>query len=479
MVLASCTTITPARPERVAAFDAGASAGSAGSAGEMPTLPLTGYYVAKFHNAWTGPIMARVEAEPTAKGFKANTPPGVAWEYVRGVEGVLGPVFAPFLFPRGMILTCESTLPGEGKAGEGSIGAGSLASLRLRTVLPGDGRGMEAVLKDGRALGVLTFERVEGWRGRDYGAIAAGVERVLRERLYDPSLATSGAVGDFVSDVRRGAGMAHDDLEFLFALGMSARSRIKFSVPVVYPKREAGGSAIVARLANPVKPWRLMKEEGSRVALLRIESMWGVEAMCEGLAAASATGAEGLVVDLRRCFGMDESAFVLGAWLAEREMDAGWYVAGAGRSRAMGGELDGPTVTVGTAGRSDAVESALRESAMVRVRVAPAPGEARFSGPVAVLIGKRTTGTAEAAVGMLSRAGRVRTFGEATAGRPMISPEFEVGEGWVMRVASADLFVEGASADGTRALEPDERVGGEKALERAQEWVESRLDTAR
>src|SRR5690606_19979101 len=100
-------------------------------AAEAPKL--TGVYKATVMAPMLGPVEARLTAEPTERGFKANTRPGVAWNMIGGIEGALGQVFVPFLFPGGVILTWESAAPARGHIAEGWIKAGSFKNARMLT----------------------------------------------------------------------------------------------------------------------------------------------------------------------------------------------------------------------------------------------------------------------------------------------------------------------------------------------------------
>src|SRR4051812_31597978 len=142
MALGGCGT-APAHPHPVRAYG--------------PALPLNGDYDLTIHTPWIGPIQTHITAAPTETGFKANTRPGVAWSMIGGFEGFIGPLFMPFLFPSGMILTWDSTLPSAEKPGEGTIGIGTLPAMRVRTRMTGPDRPIEAVLKDGRTVALLTL----------------------------------------------------------------------------------------------------------------------------------------------------------------------------------------------------------------------------------------------------------------------------------------------------------------------------------
>ncbi len=104
MALGGCGT-APAHPVR--------------GTGPALTLPLNGDYDVTLHTPWVGPVSTHFTAAPTEEGFKANTRPGVAWSMIGGVEGFLGPAFAPFLFPSGMILNSDQHRPHDRQARRG------------------------------------------------------------------------------------------------------------------------------------------------------------------------------------------------------------------------------------------------------------------------------------------------------------------------------------------------------------------------
>lgn len=483
--LEACGTITPARHDRVPVRD---RASDALITAGTPSLPLTGEYDARIFTSWTGPITARFQAEPTEEGFKANTPTGVAWDYVGGVEGALGPVMAPFLFPRGMILTWESGLPSGETPASGSIGAGSLASLRLHTRVWGDGRPVEVVYKDGRTIAAIGLKRASEAKATatNYQELWHAIDRTLRENIFDPALAESSQVESFVGDVRTASLGARDDLEFLFAIGASARERIKFSMPLLYPKVTEESRAVMAGVGEVVRPYRVQRDEASGIVTLKYEVLFDAETVRAGLQEAFAGSPTGLILDVRRCAGVDECAFAIASALFEKDIDAGYYFSRSARERALKAELgvevnapdtpespDIPVVRVGDGGEESALSRAIDRDGLVRVRVTP--GELRFAGPVAVLTSKRTAGTAESLIAALRASERVRTFGETTAGRPMISPEFDLGQGWAMRVAAADYAAPNGAKFSGKGLEPDAKSSRDEAPAAAKAWIEQQL----
>src|SRR3954471_4947365 len=63
-----------------------------------------GPYIATFSAPLIGEISCHMTAAPTPDGFVATTRRGVAWDFIGGIESLLGPVFLPKLFPDGVIL---------------------------------------------------------------------------------------------------------------------------------------------------------------------------------------------------------------------------------------------------------------------------------------------------------------------------------------------------------------------------------------
>lgn len=78
-------------------------------------LPLDGEYEVTIHTPLFGSISGRMLAQASpGGGFHANTRPGVAWSMIGGIQGALGPLVQPDLFPSGTIVTWTADEPRSG-----------------------------------------------------------------------------------------------------------------------------------------------------------------------------------------------------------------------------------------------------------------------------------------------------------------------------------------------------------------------------
>lgn len=480
-----------------------------GSAAPLGTPRVfDGTYILTLHNRWVGPVRGRFDFEPLERvsvggqparaGFKANTRPDVAWSLVGGLEGALGRVLAPFLFPSGMILTWQSTTPTADAPGEGTIGVGTLSQLRVRTRIASPGAPVEIVLRDGRVVAKLTFEPAPRGEGRADGVVAgtgaatgvgaegdpatAGkpndyrglVERAaaaLPDLLYDPSLAESGPYRTYIADLRQAAESARDDVEFLFAGALAARKSLRFSIPFVYRQADPG---VTARLFPPpapgqtdegARPFSVRRDEATGVRTLRIDAIVEPTLMTAALSEALAEPAPaGLIIDLRTCAGVDLTWTLLASGLSDAaaggvvgaRASEGGLVFGAGaRATALRdglGSAQEPEA-IGDAETLAAAQAMLREPGATRpVRVRIRPAANAYRGPVVVMTSRRTSSAAEQFVYWLKATGRATLVGEATTGRPFITDERSIGEGWMLRVAAYDYRPVVVGADGVATV---------------------------
>ncbi len=292
-----------------AASDGAAGASSSHVSSAAPIL--SGTYEATVWTRWLGPLRTNLIVEPLVDeqgrvgGFKANTRPGVAWGLVGGVEGTLGSLLAPFIFPRGMLLTWENALPGGGRVEvwrvpdeppkpgadtpvdsedttseppapppapelEGSIGIGSLNMLRARTrlVAPAAGSGaapldlralglpdgtigpFEILTREGRAVAALTLRRVDqsersaSREATERSVLAGRAFDAARLAWYDPIEARSEAFDAFGRDLREGAARAGDDVELLLVSVLAARKHLENLVPLLYRAQDDQGRLV-------------------------------------------------------------------------------------------------------------------------------------------------------------------------------------------------------------------------------------------
>lgn len=429
------------------------------SAAHSPVLAPNGEYVATIYTRWAGPVKSRFIAERTESGFRANTPPGVAWALIGGAQGTLGPLFAPFLFPRGMVLTWESTWPRENQPGAGTIGVGTLDSMRARTALAAPGGVFEVRLKDGRLVGCIGVEELTDpprARSADYSLLAAEVERAVREKLYDPAISESAQTRAFVQDVKAAAAKAQDDLEFMFGAVMAGRSHMRFQQPLLYPGQVGLDGALSAKL-NETTPTRVKKGLSHGIVEIRADAFAEPELLEETLREASAANPTGIVLNLRTGVGVDLSSLQVASWLTPTPMEAGIFFGSKRRADVLAGRTqDIALVEITDAASVRDLWRVLWRDDAARVVVMPRPDG--FRGPVAVQTSKRTASTCEHLVWILRHNGRAVVLGEPTAGRPLVSDEADLGQGWLLRIASYDWRAPDGSTFAGKGVQPHRRV---------------------
>lgn len=443
--------------------------------------------------------------------FRANTRPGVAWTMVGGFEAALGRVFAPFLFPHGMILTWESTLArrvrdGEGRwkieAGEGSLGVGSLASLRVKTRQRSLGGPHEVLLRDGRAIARVTLEPVsreqitfENWNedtrpktGVDYPSLAAAARRELGPAMLGAPASTA-AIEQYFADLDGVAVAARDDVEFLFGSLAAARKQQGLNWPLIAPREDPSAwERWASDDDDTVGAWKVTRDDATRIVTVRVDAFLEPEAIERLVEHVESLNPRGVVLDLRTSPGLTLGAAVLGAALVGAPTEWGTYFAESRRAELSKAEpRPSPPVgevSVASARDVDEAMKTLETSGAVRVSLRPR-GSALASVPLAVLVSRRTGGTSEHLVRAVreSRRGEgaatARVFGERSAGRLLLPASRDLGQGWVLRLAGYGLRPVGWTgalriSDLRRAengVEPDERVAPNDAPKRAERWL--------
>lgn len=465
----AATGLTPtsaaATTEGDSSFFADPSAATSRSPAPTPTpiAPWDGTYIVTLHTKWFGPVHARMDASPAGElGFKANTPPNVAWSLVGGIEGSVGQVLMPFLFPRGMIFTWNSSLPRLGPegtpiAGEGSIGVGTLDRLRIKTRIAEPGAPAELIFKEDRVMGTLTVEPLRDAHARstDYPRLAEQIRQKMPAMLYDPAIASDPKLAAFFDDLANGADRARDDLEFMFAGAAAARKNIEFQMPLIFPEGPPPDS--IDKLTPAARTDNAYKigpdNELENVAVVRFDAFLDTTQVDEAMRLALNTHAApraGLILDLRTSTGVDLAAFRAAQWLVSEPIEAGAYL-GAPR-RNSGAPL--PHVDLRTHSDYQVLADRLEREGGVDITVWPIElspfSGPTFTGPVAVVTSERTSSTSEALVATLKRAGRVRVVGQPTAGRPLLSSEISLGQGWILRVARYDLLAPAGADPGLK-----------------------------
>jgi hypothetical protein len=427
-------------------------------------LRLAGAYTARFSAPYVGTFTTTLLAEPTKDGFRANTRPGAAWPLVGGVESVLGPIFMPYLFPGGAILTWAGTLPAEGKPGEGWLGPGGIRRVGIRTVMESLGGPVRLVLPDGRSVGLMTLAPAPAQVPKaDYTQVAARIDQAMRERLYTPPVngkaGTPSGLEGYLAQVRSAGALARDDVEFAFGVAMAARSNLKFyPLPLRRLSTEAGAAlrSWPERDLTSVQ-WSVDTESG--IATVKPEVFLATADVDAAMRAVLAGSPRAIIIDLRNCQGVELSALRVAAWLCAAPLDAGTFLTRDAPAHA-------PDALLRTAADFDEAGDRLDGAGALRLVVEPV--EHPFSGPVAILTGKGTAGSGEALASALRGIGRVILVGEPTAGRVILSRPVDVGGGWVLRLPAAGWLPPSGAAN-PKGAEPDIRASAGAAPTRAAE----------
>lgn len=437
----------------------------AGPARGGASLPLSGSYEAKFSAPYVGTFAGRVYAEPTREGFRANSRPGAAWQLIGGLEGVLGPIFMPYLFPGGVVLGWNSALPADGKPGEGWLGPGGMHRYGVRTLMDSPDGPVRLLLPDGRAVAIMTLAPSSGGTGHDdYSLVADRIDRAMRTRLFvqpvNGKSAPPSGLDAYLSGVHDASRLAQDDVEFAFGVAMAARGNLKF-FPL--PLRRIDPDADLLLQSWPEKDlttvqWSIDTE--SRIGTIKVEVFLATADVDHAMEQLLAESPHGIVIDLRGCQGIELSALRMAAWLVPSTVDGGTFHGLAGPDGAR--ELH-----AGGAAEFDGAGATLDQAGAIHISVEPV--EHPFAGPVAILTNRRTAGTAEALVSILKSTGRAKTVGEPTAGRVILSRPVDVGQGWILRMPAAGWLPPGGASPVTKGIEPDIRAGSEAAPTRAGE----------
>lgn len=449
---------TPARPELSHLTD------------QAVPEPYNGEYVATFHTRWFGPVYARLTAQRTGDGFKANTAPGVAWSLVGGVEQVLGQVFAPFLFPSGMLLVWTSEDP-EAKAGapaEGWIGPATIDPWRLPTTMSRPEGPVVIRYRDGRALGVMTLARpaAQPLPRTDYSLLNQRLGDIMRASYYDPDALDAAAMKSFLTDIKAAEPAVRDDLTYLASLALAWRKHSGVAMPLPSRRQEALSRELLSAVQNPVESLSAKVSEKSRIATIDavvFEDAQAIDRMMEHLISQDPAG---ILLDLRNCTGLDLSALRLVSWLVREPVDAGMFVAGSKRALVKSGDADrieAEAVAIDGPARVASATSTLEREGSVLLSVHPA--DRVYAGPLVVLTSSRTRSTGELLAWLLQSTGRARVVGEKTAQRPRLSREHDLGQGFVVRIDEFDWVppLEASGGKTDPAVVPDVAASRQRA----------------
>jgi len=468
--LGACTLITPARYDRVAPTDSDLSTFSG-----TPLTPFTGKYIATIHTPWTGPIRGELQAEPTDAGFRANTRPDVAWSLIGGLEGTLGPIFAPFLFPRGMILTWESTTPGEDFPGLGTMGFGTRSSMRMTTRIREPGALVELLLKDGRAVATISLARATSMAPTpvNHALLINSLRDRITQNYYDPQRAASPEMARYLDDLSQGATKAQDDIEFLLVQALAARQSPKVPAILMYPKPSTTTDDIPS-VDDPIRPYQVIKSASTSIVTIRFDAILSESTVDECFDKALAMNPRGLVLDLRQTAGLDVGALRILSYITTDPINAGTFVAKAERDAILSGNPPTTTINLRTPDDYASLRSSITNGSSINATVLPI--ERTLNIPIAVAIGKRAGGPTELLAHAIRAHWLAPVFGEPTSGRPWLAQEIDLGQGWVARLPMAECMTSHREVLTDKGVQPWKTVRGLASTQAARRWLADRLN---
>jgi hypothetical protein len=468
----ACSSTRPAAPIEAGSFIP-LTAPAAASA------PLSGAYRVTFTAPLVGTVHTAMIARPDGNGFVATTREGVAWDFIGGIEGIIGSAFVPKLFPKGIILTWNSPMPTGAEPVEGRIGAGKYKNASVITRMASTTGDIEVVTKEGRRLAVMRLEPLapEHATPTNYPALAQNVDKAVKDRLFDRELAGSGPVRGYLNRLRKNARIASDDVEFIFGAAVAGRN-VKFSLPLVMKNGHLNTEALTEGWSETdLSTITVEFDDQTRIATIRVEAFLGAEDVDKAFTSALAHNPDGIFIDLKDCPGVTLASLRVLSWISAAPVDAGDFFGQHQRSQMLGRTPPMlPTMKIDSAAAVEAIEAALDQQGALSIRVDPVPSP--FTGPVAVRISKRTTTSAEPLVQILRSTGRARLFGEATAGRPYISRPIDIGQDWVLWLATSDY--RGPLGERiTRGIDPHQKFTSKSAArEAATAWLQQRKSEA-
>lgn len=439
-------------------------------------LPLDGVYRATIIPPFDfiGPLSGRISAKPTPTGFVASSRPDIAWDMIGGVQGVLGSLFVPFIFPGGTIGTWTSGVPQDGKPGEGWFGVGGIKNAGVKTRMTAADRDVELLVQDGRRVGLLRLEPEvpDGPPLADYPALATNIIAAIQDKLYDRKLLDSVAIGAYSKQLKYNATIARDDVEFIFGAVSAARNYIKFTMPIAFRKGDpATRAAMTDWSASEIKTVRATFDAKTKIATFKSDAFLRAEDVDRVFEKIEEWKPKGLIIDLRSSPGVTLAALRVLNWVAKEDVAAGMWFGSAKRESTLGGTSISDEVVVTSAADIDRAERALDANGAVRVVVRP--GKSSIRVPLAVLTSKRTSASAEVLAQILKQSCGATVFGQVTAGKPYLSRPIDIGQGWVLWLAAADYI----SPTGTRlndtGVKPD--VETPAPQQRAERWILKQL----
>lgn len=306
---------------------------------------------------------------------------------------------------------------------------------------------------------------------RDYSAVLATLDAVVRRQLYRPAELDSAGWKAFRAEAASVAKRARDDFDFL----MGIRKAWKNDPFSHFGVKRTG--VPVATMIETFDGMRVGRESArlsfdGDVGILTVDTMMGqdtIEQIEAAYAKLAASDAKALVIDLRENDGGAFAVVPLVQHLLREPLEAGTFVG----NRWWTGHDAMPTRA-----ERDAVEPwtgwsivsfwrDAQEQGLLRIRFEPQLP--RFDGKVFVLTSNATASAAELAADALRSSGRATLVGETTHGAMLSGSYFDLRDGFMVFLPVADYVSLRIGRIDGKGVEPDVETPAAKALERALE----------
>jgi hypothetical protein len=282
-----------------------------------------------------------------------------------------------------------------------------------------------------------------------YAEIATNAEKALREKLYDASLVETPKVKAYLRGLKRSAEIARDDVEFSFGAALSAATNLPFSQTVFQRamdpelEKKLRGSPLHQRPKQPQNKADANEEQpADDFARVAFDAFQMEPAKIDdAMRAALAESPPALIIDLRDCRAGSYAGMRIVSWLVSEPLEGGVIAGPTGRAAALEKKFaEMPRTPFTAIETNDSLTAAMARSAAIVAIAEPRSDAEVFSGPVAVLVNRRTQGSAEMLADMLKRRPNTIIVGQKTAGRAIHTQPVDVGFGWMYRVPCYDVF---------------------------------------
>jgi len=332
-----------------------------------------------------------------------------AWTATSDGEGYAGTLSAPWAEGEVTLSVADDTLEG---SIQGGLFAGPFRGVRVAEAAP----------------------------VRDYPAVVAAFDEVVRAKVFEPEDLDTEAYGTFRRRLGQVATTAKDDLDLLLAFRF-AWTNDPFS-HLDLRRSPVSAEAMMKQFDGfrVGKPAARVEMDGD-LAILRVDTMMGndtiehIEAAYDEIAKA---GSRALIIDLR---GNEGGAFAVKPLVEHvigEPMDAGYFMSQKWNDRhdrlPSAGEL--AALVPWTGWSVSAFWRSVQDEGLLRIRMQPA--QPHFDGPVFVVVDHRSASATELAADALRASGRARLVGERTVGHMLSQSPFDVAEGFVVSLPVAD-----------------------------------------